>query len=83
MARIPDRFDLLVRKARQCDDTARQADYVLGGLVALTTWYFLNSGAQEKPELAEVDCEGEKALLVFSNVGHIAEIAGEDVATAR
>jgi hypothetical protein len=77
MARLPDRFDLWVRKARECPDPARQTDFVLGALAALTEWNFLNVGTQDKPQPAEAEVEGRKHLLVFSDRDRIDEIVGE------
>jgi hypothetical protein len=77
MARLPDRFDLWIRKARECADPGRQVDYVLGALMALSEWHFLNIGTKEKPEPAMAEIEGGQYLLVFSNGERIAEIVGE------
>jgi hypothetical protein len=74
MAAIPDRFDLWVRKARECGDPARQIDYILGSLVGLSEWHFLNLGTGEKPQAAEAEIEGGRHLLVFSDAGRIEEI---------
>lgn len=74
MARLPDRFDLWVRQARKCPDPVRQVDYVLGALAALREWHFLNLGTVEVPRSAEVELEGARHLLVFSDVGRIEEL---------
>jgi hypothetical protein len=74
MARLPDHFDLWIRKARNCPDTARQADYVLGALAGLKEWHFLNVGTKEKPLPAQAEIEGAPYVLVFSDHGHIEEI---------
>ena len=74
MARIPDRFDLWVRKARECRDPARQADYILGALAGLTEWHFLNIGTKEAPQAARTEIEAEPCLLVYSDVGRIEEL---------
>ncbi|MCE0482762.1 MAG: hypothetical protein LV479_00825 [Methylacidiphilales bacterium] len=66
MARLPDRFDLWVRHARQCPDAARQADYVLSALAALPEWVFLNLGSAQKPQPAEAEIEGTRHLILFS-----------------
>ena len=76
MTRLPDRFDLWVRKARECPDPARQADYVLGALSALKEWYFLNIGTKENPQPAEAEVEGGRHLLVFSDRDRIEAIVG-------
>jgi len=87
MARLPDRFDLWVRKARKCRDTARQADYVLGALAGLKEWYFPAGGTKENPLPAAVEIEGVRYALVFSDPGRIGEIeeegppSGEPLAT--
>jgi len=77
MARLPDRFDLWVRKARECQDPARQVDYVLGALAGLTEWYFLNLGTKESPQPAETEMENAPYLLLFSDVERIDELVGE------
>jgi len=74
MARLPDRFDLWVRKARECRDTVRQADYVLGALAGLKEWHFLNVGTKANPLPAEAGFDGARYLLVFSDTGRIEEI---------
>ena len=51
MARLPDRFDLWVRKARSEADPDRQVDWVLGALVARPDLYFLNTGTKEYPQI--------------------------------
>lgn len=71
MAAVPDRFDLWVRKARECADPVRQIDYVLGSLAGLNDWHFLNLGSGQKPEAAEAEIEGGRHLLVFSDAGRI------------
>jgi len=77
MARLPDRFDLWVRKARECRDPARQVDYVLGALAGLTEWHFLNLGTKENPQPAETEIEGVPHLLLFSDTGRIEELLTE------
>jgi hypothetical protein len=74
MARLPDRFDLWVRKARECPDPARQADYVLGALAALPDWHLFNRGTPAKPVPAEAELEGGRHLLVFSDPERIEEL---------
>ena len=74
MARLPDRFDLWVRKARESADPERQADYVLGALVGLREWHFFNVGTKENPQPAEAEIEDAACLLVFSDTDRIAEI---------
>jgi len=77
MSRLPDRFDLWIRKARECEDPIRQVDYVLGSLVALNDWHFLNVGTKANPDPAMVDIDGGRYLLVFSDVSRIEEVVGE------
>jgi hypothetical protein len=77
MATVPDRFDLWVRKARECDEPARQTDYVLGSLAGLSEWHFLNLGTGEKPQAAEAEIEGKRHVLVFADAGRIEEILEE------
>jgi len=77
MARLPDAFDLWVRQARTCDDPARQIDYVLGALMGLGEWHFLNVGTKDDPQPAETDFDDARHLLVFSDVGRIAELLKE------
>jgi hypothetical protein len=77
MARLPDRFDLWVRKARECQDVARQADYVLGALAGLKEWYFLNLGTEAAAQAAETEIEGARCLLVFSDATRIEELLQE------
>jgi hypothetical protein len=74
MARLPDHFDLWVRKARESSDPKRQIDYVLGALATLTNWHFLNIGTKENPQSGEVEIEGGRYLLVFSDQERIAEL---------
>ena len=82
MARLPDRFDLWVRKARECPDPVRQADYVLGALAALSDWHFLNAGTVDKPVPAETELEGAPHLLVFSGIDRIGDLLGDAFETA-
>jgi len=77
MARLPDRFDLWVRKARECRDTARQADYVLGSLAGLKEWHFLNVGTREAPQAAKTQIGSDPCVFVFSDVSRIEELIQE------
>jgi len=72
MARLPDRFDLWVRKARECADPARQVDYVLGALAALPQWHFLNAGSNDLPQPGQTP--GGEFLFVFSDAERIKEL---------
>jgi hypothetical protein len=76
MPRLPDRFDLWVRQARACADPARQLDFVLGALVGLPQWRFLNAGTLEHPRIFTTEMDGAPLLLVFSDVDRVEEIAG-------
>jgi hypothetical protein len=80
MPRLPDRFDLWVRKARQSADLDRQADYVLGALAALPLWHLFNQGTLEKPVPAETDIDGGRYLLVFSGTDRIVELLAASMA---
>jgi hypothetical protein len=77
MARLPDRFDLQVRKARSCTDPLRQADYVLGALAGLREWHFLNLGTKEKPQAARTEIDADPYILVYSDTGRIEEFVRE------
>jgi len=77
MARLPDRFDLWIRKARECQDLSRQTDYLLGALAGLNEWHFLNIGTKENPQPAETEIENAQHLLVFSDTGRIEELLAE------
>jgi hypothetical protein len=77
MARIPDRFDLWVRKARECADSVRQADYVLGALAGLKEWHFLNLGTKESPHAAKTQIDAEPYLLIYSDLDRIEEFIRE------
>jgi hypothetical protein len=77
MPRLPDRFDLWIRKARDCPDPARQLDYILGAMIALPAWHFLNVGTHEKPQPATGEIEGTRVLLVFSDPDRVLEAAGD------
>ena len=72
MPRLPDRFDLFVRKARACPDPARQVDYVLGALFALPAWYFLQAGSPLAT--AMMNMEGVDTALLFTDSGRVEEI---------
>ena len=75
MPRLPDRFDLWLRRARAFPDPERQLDFVLGALVTRPDWYFLNIGTGENPQPALGQIEGARALLVFSDGGRVIEVA--------
>jgi hypothetical protein len=73
-ARLPDRFDLWVRQARECPDPVRQVDYVLGALAALEEWLFLNTGTPEKPQIARTLIGADPCVFVFSDPHRVAEL---------
>jgi len=73
MARIPDRFDLWVRKARASANTDRQMDWVLGALVAREELFFLNSGTKEEPRITRVEMAEEQCALIFTDGERIEE----------
>jgi hypothetical protein len=77
MPRLPDRFDLWVRKARETADPARQVDYVLGAMAGLVDWHFLNAGTGEAPRPAVTEMEGMAYLVVFSDLERIEELIRE------
>jgi len=77
MARLPDRFDLFVRKARSCTDPVRQADYVLGALAALEEWHFFNLGSKDLPQVARTEIDTDPYVLVYSEVGRIEDFIRE------
>ena len=77
MTRLPDHFDLWVRKARKCRDEARQTDYVLGALAGLNEWHFLNVGTKEAPQSATTQIGSEPCRIVYSDVGRIEELFQE------
>jgi hypothetical protein len=78
MPRLPDRFDLWVRKARECPEPARAADYALGALAALGHWHFLNLGNAANPQPADADLDGARHLLVFSDPDRITDLVTPD-----
>jgi hypothetical protein len=74
MTRLPDRFDLWVRKARECQDPARQVDYILGAMAGLKEWYFLNTGTKENPQCAKTRIGPDDCFIVFSDPGRIEDL---------
>jgi hypothetical protein len=74
MTRLPDCFDLWVRKARECHDPARQVDYILGALAGLKEWHFLNIGTKEAPQVAKTQIEADACVLVYTDVSRIEEL---------
>ncbi|HEX4139576.1 MAG TPA: hypothetical protein VHY09_04465 [Candidatus Methylacidiphilales bacterium] len=78
MARIPDRFDLWVRKARESADPARQVDLVLGALVASIEVYFVNVGTKESPRIARGKVASNECALVFTDAERIGEFLAQN-----
>lgn len=65
---LPDRFDLLVRKAREADcSPERQVDLLLGGLFALAEWHFVNQGSRDEPQPLCVELDATPCLPLFTN----------------
>ncbi len=83
MARLPDRFDLWVRKARATVDPARQTDYVLGAVVALREVYLVNIGTKESPSIARGKVESDECVLVFIDGERIGEFLAENAGTGQ
>jgi hypothetical protein len=77
MARLPDHFDLWVRKARQSPDVARQVDYILGAMTALKEWHFLNVGRWSAPRAADTQIGTDLCLLVFTDFGRVEDMMKE------
>jgi hypothetical protein len=77
MSRLPDRFDLWVRKAQESADPARQVDLVLGALVARDELYFLNIGTKEQPRIARIDVLAEECAIVFTDAERVGEFVAE------
>jgi hypothetical protein len=77
MPRLPDRFDLWVRRARACADPARQLDYVLGAMATLPACHFLNIGSRAQPRSAVTEVEGARLLLLFSDPDRVLEVAAQ------
>ncbi len=71
--RLPDRFDLAVRKIRTTADTHRQIDILLGALLAQKTLFLWNIGTQETPAPAISEIEGTPAMIVFSDALRLSE----------
>ena len=77
MSRLPNRFDLWVRKARESADPARQADWILGALVAQKELYFLNIGTKEKPLIAKTAIAMKECVFVFTDGDRIEDFVAE------
>ena len=79
MARLPDRFDLWVRKARGTVDPERQMDWVLGAVIALTEVYFLNVGTRVSPRIARTEIAPHDCALVFTGLDRLEEFVTEQI----
>ena len=82
MPRLPDRFDLWIRKARKSADQVRQVDWVLGALVARDDLYFLNTGTKEQPQIggvhhSDVADPADRFVVAFSDAQRLEEFAKE------
>jgi hypothetical protein len=64
-----------MRQARAAADPQRQCDYVLGALVALPEWHFLNVGTSENPRPAAGEIDDAPHLFVFSDAARVMELA--------
>jgi len=73
MPRLPDRFDLWVRKAKESADPARQVDLVLGALVSREELYFLNGGTKERPSVAQAEVPPDRCAIVFTDAGRVGD----------
>ncbi len=77
MPRLPDSFDLWVRKAREVTDPARQSDWVLGALAARKELYLLNIGTKATPLIAKAAVALDECVLVFTDGDRIEEFVAE------
>lgn len=79
MAALPDRFDLGVTYARGKLAPERQAEFLLGGMMALPAWYFLNLGSTENPLPCTVEGDEQapedRHLLVFTDSDRLETLA--------
>jgi hypothetical protein len=68
MSRLPDRFDLLVRKMREREsDPQRQLDFLLAAFFTLKEAHLLNAGGQEDPRPRFVQMDALILMPVFSS----------------
>ncbi|MEM9443890.1 MAG: hypothetical protein AAGA18_00925 [Verrucomicrobiota bacterium] len=68
MPSLPDRFDLLVRRAKEKGVTPeRQIDLVLGGMLVLADWHLINKGSQDQPTPHFVEMDDLIHLLIFTD----------------
>jgi hypothetical protein len=83
MPRLPDRFDLWIQKARETADPARQADWILGGLLVLKELYFLNIGTKANPLIAKTAIATDECVLIFTDSARILEFVEEHPAARK
>lgn len=78
MTPIPDRFDLMVRKARELDtEPERQVDILMGGLFALWEWHFLNAGDAEQPHPRFLQVDDTVCVAAFTDPNKAGEFTLE------
>jgi hypothetical protein len=77
MSRLPDRFDLFVRRARAEAAPERQIDLVLGALVARPALFFLNTATDLEPQVARTELEGRAYALVFTDAGRVEDVVAQ------
>ncbi|NJK90660.1 MAG: hypothetical protein HC904_01790 [Blastochloris sp.] len=69
MSRLPDRFDLLVRKVRDTGMAPdRQLDLLLAALFTVKEAHLINAGTEAEPRPSFVELDGEILMPVFSSV---------------
>jgi hypothetical protein len=74
MARLPDRFDLWVRRAKESTNGARRADYVLGALAGLKEWHFPGIGTVATPQAATARIGPDFCRLVLTDIGRVEDL---------
>jgi hypothetical protein len=77
MSRLPDRFDLFVRRARAEAAPGRQIDLVLGALVARPALFFLNTATDLEPRAARTEVDGETYVLVFTDASRVDDVVAQ------
>jgi hypothetical protein len=82
MSRVPDRFDLWLRKARDAASPERQIDLILGAVIARNEVYFVNVGTKAAPRIARTEIAPHECALLFSDAERIIEFAVEHSLTA-
>jgi hypothetical protein len=71
--RIPDRFDLCVRKVKKTVDPNRQLDILLGALLSKEELFFWNIGSKNDPQPATALLEDALCLIIFSDGNRLQE----------